>query len=347
VRRSILVWVLAVTALAGAAGILAPVAGAAVSPARGGGGGEGGGSGDLGSIGVRLLDVAADLADDPRSRQYVTDDLKPGSVIHRRIQVANKSSSPVSVLVYADAASIANGSFVGARDATANDLTTWTTLDHSALDIPAGATADDTVTIAVPADAAPGERYGVVWAQIGGTQGSGGVALINRTGIRLYVSVSGDNPPAAAFTIDALTAERDPDDRPVLLAQVHNTGGRAVDLSGTLNLSEVSGNINAGPYLVRLGTSLAPGQSEPVTIPVTDQLTDGPWNAVIHLKSGLLEESAQARITFPDTPGIAPAASATPVAGRPHPILIGTLIGVPLLLAGSLVAFVIRRRRMV
>jgi hypothetical protein len=185
----------------------------------------------------------------------------------------------------------------------------------------------------------------VVWAQIGSANGPGGVALVNRTGIRLYISVSGNNPPAAAFAIGTLTAERDRDGRPVVLAQVHNTGARAVDLSGTLNLFEPTENINAGPYAARLGTSLAPGQSEPVTIPVTAQLADGPWNAVIHLKSGLLEESAEARITFPHTPGAAPAASASPITGKPHPILLGTLTGVLLLLAASIMAFVIHRRR--
>ena len=296
---------------------------------------------------MRLLDIPADLAEDPRARQYVIDNLTPGMTIHRRIQVANKSRTRMHVQMYPDAAAITHGSFTGAAGSTRNELTTWTSLDRTSLDIPAGAVAEDTVTIAVPADAAPGERYAVVWAQVAGIHGSGGITLISRTGIRLYLSVGGKNPPSAAFTVDTMTAERDSAGNPVVLAQVHNTGGRAVDLSGTLSLSKISGSLRAGPYKVRLGTSLAPGQSEPVTIPVTDQVANGPWNATIDLRSGLLDETARAQITFPRTPGIAlaSAATVTPAPTAARPILIGVLIGTVLLGGVMITATMIRRRR--
>jgi hypothetical protein len=46
------------------------------------------------------------------------------------------------------------------------------------------------VTIRVPRDAAPGERYGVVWAETRAGPDSGdGITQVNRVGIRLYLSV--------------------------------------------------------------------------------------------------------------------------------------------------------------
>lgn len=331
---------LAATAFAVSAGVLAPSTSTAAPAPQA----PHGTSHDPGSIGIRLVDVPTDLADDPRAREYIIDNLVPGTVIHRRIRVVNNSTSAQHVAVYPDAAAITHGSFIGARGGTRNDVTTWTKLGRTSLDIPAGGTADDTVTIAVPADAAPGERYAVLWAQVSDTHSAGGVTLVTRTGIRVYLSVGGDNPPSAAFTVDSMTAERNPAGDAVVMAQVHNTGGRAVDLSGTLSLSKVSGNLTAGPYPVKLGTTLAPGQSEPVTVPVTDQVADGPWNATIDLKSGLLDETAHARIAFPHTPGIADAAAVTSTRTPTRLVLI-TAAGAALLLGAAILLNSARRRR--
>ncbi|GAX54229.1 peptidase [Streptomyces olivochromogenes] len=334
--------VLAGTAIAVSASVLAPSTSTAVPAPRS----PHGTHHDPGSIGIRLVDVPAKLADDPRAREYIIDNLLPGTIIHRRIRVVNKSTSTQHVDVYPGAAAITHGSFIGARGGTRNDVTTWTKLGHSSLDIPEGGTADDTVTIAVPADAAPGERYAVLWAQVSDGHGADGVRLVTRTGIRLYLSVGGDNPRSAAFKVNTMTAARNPAGDAIVVAQVHNTGGRAVDLSGTLNLSKVSGNLTAGPYKVKLGTTLAPGQSEPVTVPVTDQVANGPWNATIDLKSGLLDETAHARITFPDTPGIAAAVAVTSPRTPTRPVLIGVVVAAFLLgTATLLTAARLRRRR--
>jgi hypothetical protein len=232
--------------------------------------------------------------------------------------------------MYPDAATIANGAFVGAVSETVNELSTWTTLNQDSLDVPAGDTVEDTVTITVPQDAAPGERYAVVFAAASKSS-STGIKLIYRTGVRIYLSVGGDNPPASKFTVNTLTAQREHNGRAVVKAMVHNTGGRALDMFGTLTLTAVSGAMTAGPYPVRLGTTLAPGQSEPVTVAVPDPVSDGPWNAVIDLKSGLLDETYQARITFPSAPGSTSMAMAYPKPAA------GSYV-VPLLAGGLLVS---------
>jgi hypothetical protein len=155
-----------------------------------------------------------------------------------------------------------------------------------------------TVTVDVPSDAAPGEQYAVLWAQTT-SGGKGAVTQVSRVGIRIYLSVGPGGEPASAFTIESLTAERDPSGVPAVKAMIHNTGGRALDLRGKLTLKDGPGGLTAGPFAVTLGTTLGRGQTEPVTVQLDRQLPNGPWKAHLSVTSGLLTERAQATLTFP------------------------------------------------
>jgi hypothetical protein len=299
-----------------------------------------------GGVGVRLLDVPADAANNPRAREYIVDNLTPGTTIHRRIEVSNTTRSELRVAIYPAAATISQGSFVGAPAHTANGLSTWTTVSRPIMDVPAGSTAVDTITVAIPATASPGDRYAVVWAEVRSAKSGGTIELINRAGIRMYVYVGGTNP-ATSFTVNTLTGQRNPGGHAVVRALVHNTGGLAVDLTGTLAMTSVTGALTAGPYPAQLGTTLAPGQSEPVWFTLTSQMTDGPWNATVTLHSGLSQQAFRAKITFPHSTGTAPQAAARPVGGGPGfvTILAGAIV---IAMFAALIALIIihRRRRL-
>jgi LPXTG-motif cell wall-anchored protein len=103
-------------------------------------------------------------------------------------------------------------------------------------------------------------------------------------------------------------------------------------MNGTLRLSAGPGGLSAGPFAANLGTSLAIGATEPITIMLDKRLPDGPWDALLTLRSGLLERSARATITFP--------ATGTPSSS--YPVIAGLVI---LLLVGILAAHFTRRRR--
>lgn len=297
-----------------------------------------------GSIGLKLVDVPTQTQDDPRARVYIVDHLPPGTVIRRRVEIINTTRSTAQVTLYAAGASIANGSFLGAAGRTPNDLSTWTEIQPSTSNIRAGARLTAKVTITVPSDAAPGEQYAVVWAETrSASPAAGGVTQVSRVGIRLYVSVGPGGPPAADFTIDSLTAKRDPEGQPTVLATVHNTGGRALDMNGNLRLLSGPGGLSAGPFPARLGTTLAIGDTEAVMIALDRQLPAGPWDARIALRSGLLDRTAKATITFPAA-GAARLVMTSPV--RPawlYPGVGGLLILI--LLLGFTVFLVLRRRR--
>jgi hypothetical protein len=294
-----------------------------------------------GSIGIRLVDAPAATRDDPRARVYIVDHLKPGSVIERRVEVSNTTRAAEHLMLYAAAASITRGSFLGAAAHTSNDLSSWTTVSPAKPDVPPGGVMTATVTIAVPKDAAPGEQYGVVWAEArSAPNGGGGVVQVSRVGIRLYVSVGPGGAPAADFAIDGLTAKRSSDGRPVVVASVLNTGGRALDMSGGLTLASGPGGLRAGPFPATLSVTLGIGDTEPLTIVLDKQLPAGPWDAQVTLRSGLVERTAKGRLTFPNS-----GAAATVTTRSVRPVWPLVTAGMVALLFGVLGLLLARRRR--
>ncbi|WLQ07095.1 hypothetical protein [Arthrobacter oryzae] len=297
-----------------------------------------------GGVGIRLLDIPASTKDDPRARTYIIDRLAPGSEISRRIQVENNTRAAQSVRLYSGAAHIDGGSFIGEDAGVKNDLSTWTTVAQPQVELAAGASAEVLVTIKVPSDAAEGEQYGAIWAEVRSAGGKGGVVQANRAGIRVYLSVGPGNGKPADFTISALTPARGAEGNPQLSALVTNTGGRALDVSGELSLTAGPGGLSAGPFAVQQATTIAPGNSQNVTFTLPGEVPNGPWTAQVRLKSGLLERQASAPVTFPDA---GPGEAVTPVQGDgdewlPLIAIAGTIL---VLLALGIFLFLARRKR--
>lgn len=295
-----------------------------------------------GVIGVRLLDAPVSRADDPRALIYIVDHLNPGAVIQRRIQISNTTADTTSVSIYEAAAQIDDGVFSGAPDRTDNDLTSWTSMDRAAMTLAANEAQPVTVTITVPQDAADGERYGIVWAEVRSLPTSAGaVTVVNRVGIRIYLSIGTGAEPASAMRIDSLGSGRNADGQPLVTAQVRNTGSRALDIGGQLSLTAGPGGLNGGPFPVKVPTTLLPGETGNVTATLDATLPAGPWNAHLELKSGLLTESADATLTFPS----GPETSTAPITTGPPPGPLGLAIGIGLAVLLLLATYLMRKRR--
>jgi hypothetical protein len=333
-RRRLTGYLIAAVALTLA---LASPAGASVTPLA-----SATGSDVLGSVGLRLVDIPVSESDDPRAQLYIVDHLAPGASIDRRIEVSNTATSTLHVLLYAAAATIDDGSFLGTEGRTPNELSSWTTVSPRSIDVPSGGAEIAEVAISIPDDAAPGERYAAVWAEVrSDVADPEGVVQVSRVGLRLYVSVGPGNAPAPDFEIDALTAMRSSEGEPLVVATVRNTGGRALDMGGTLKLVSGPGGLTAGPFPAVLGTTLAIADTESVTIALDRRLPAGPWDARVALHSGLLERTVRATITFPAVGTSAPVKT-TGGGMALMPFLVG---GACLSLIGLAVLFVSRRRR--
>lgn len=263
-------------------------------------------------LGIRLVDAPVSRENDPRAHVYIIDHVKPGASFTRRIEVNNDTPTSHHILLYPDAAKIAGGGFVIEPGHSVNELTTWIKVTPTAIDMAPRQKVIARVAITVPSDASSGERYAAVLAEMPPEPGGHGLLVSSRVGIRVYLDVGAGGEPPSDFTVDSLTAARNANGAPVVQAAVHNTGGRALDMRGQLRLDKGPGGLSAGPFQANLGTTLAPGQTEPVTVVLDKALPAGPWHARIDLQSGLLNRAADGTITFPSKPGTA----AAPVQAR-------------------------------
>jgi hypothetical protein len=209
---------------------------------------------------------------------------------------------------------------------------------HRTMRLAPDTSAADTLTIKVPREAAPGQRYAVLWAQVSALSAPDGVLLVNRVGIRMYVSIGSGGAPPPDFEIGPLTASRSPAGQPVVTAEIHDSGGGPLAITGQLTLSDGPGGLDAGPFPASPGGVLEPGSSELVTVSLEKGLPAGPWRAYLGLTSGLLKRSAGATITFPLQAGGMPASHS-------HWLFLAVILLLALL-AASLLALIISRRRM-
>ena len=273
------------------AGIMIPASGALAAPSQP--------TADSGSIGIRIVDVPPDSSrNDPLALSYIVNRLAPGKTIQRRIEVSNSTRSTVAVSVYPAAAGLRQGEFVFGPNHGKNELAGWTSVSRDVVRLQPDTKASETVTIRVPKDAAAGEHYAVIWAEVS-TSGSGGVKLANRVGIRMYLSVGAGGVPPSNFVIGPLLAKRSASGQSLVVARIHNTGTRTIAISGNLTLANGPGGVRAGPFAAKLVLPLTPGSTRAVTVRLDKQLPRGPWRVQLRLKTRLIQRVAVATLTFP------------------------------------------------
>jgi hypothetical protein len=252
-------------------------------------------------FGVRLVDVPVDESANPRALQYIIDFLPAGSVIRRRIMIINDEPQAAHFSVYPAAAQISGGRFLGQAGQARNELTGWITVQRPSVTLGPGQSTMDLVTIRVPPGATRMEHYGIIWAQQAATiRASSTIAIkdVARVGVRVYLAVGRGGVPLTRFTITSLAGRRSPSGQALLVAGVHDTGGRAIDLTGQVRLAGGPGGSSAGPFTERQAVTLAPGQSGSVRFTLPAGLPDGPWTASVTLASGLTTATARATVLF-------------------------------------------------
>lgn len=148
--------------------------------------------------------VAPADADGPDGRRWVETTVPPGGEVSEHMAVRNLSADELTfAITAADGYLTDSGRFAMLTpDRRSVDAGLWITVPDT-VTVAAGATAIVDVTVAVPADAKPGEHLGAVAASIRsvGTDASGAsVGVDSRMGFRVVIDVSGEAKPALAVT---------------------------------------------------------------------------------------------------------------------------------------------------
>jgi hypothetical protein len=300
-----------------------------------------------GGVGIRLLSVPGPASSNPLARSAIVATLAPGATLSRRVEIGNSTSQPVNVAVYAAAAFLREGVFATAAGQSRNAAAAWITLSQPTLELQPGEKRFVAVTVRVPADATAGEHYAALWAQLAATT-SNGIKLVNRVGVRLYLTVGPGGTAPANFRVGALHSGRSAAGVPFVSATVANDGTRTLLITAELSLTDGPGGIR-GPLPVKIVQSLSPRATVQVRVPLARRLPAGPWRALLRVQSGVLVRTAAATLNFPAvrpvaTPVVAPSAAAAKPPVTQRQLLAGIIL-LTLLLAAAVIALAVSGAR--
>ena len=284
-----------------------------------------------------MADAPATLPGDSNGRSYIVNRLAPGTTIQRRGRGREQHRSIADVAVYVAAASLSHGTFSFARGHVQNELSSWTLVDRQTLRLEPGAAAFETVTIAVPGGLGGRALCGRLGRGVSPAQAAGGVTLVNRVGVRMYLSSAQADwlrrtSSVAGSTRFALRRVG------CSLWRASKTVEEARSTSGTADAHARSRRTSRRPVCGH-----APARSRArcvrlATVRLDRNLPLGPWRARLSLTSGFIQREAVATLTFP-----ALVAAAKPSSSRHTLIAVGILLA--LLLAAGAAAGTIRHRR--
>ena len=159
----------------------------------------------VGSVGIRISEIPANVADHPYAKVYIVSRLVPGVEMKQRLEVFNTSPKEFKVSLYPGLATFSNGEFKIGEGRMGNTLTSWTKLTPDTVVIKPGESKFFTVTISPPADAASVTQYGVIWAEVAGTPNEAGITSVSRVGIRMYIPV-GDSSETPISATDMVSS---------------------------------------------------------------------------------------------------------------------------------------------
>lgn len=150
----------------------------------------------VGSVGIRIAQIPADVVNNPYSKAYIVSRIYPGVALTQRLEVFNTSSQEFKVSLYPGKASFSGGNFEVAEGRTGNNLTSWVKLSPNTVTVKSGQSQYFDVTILPPVGAPSIQQFGVIWAEVQGEKNAAGITAVSRVGIRMYVPV-GDSAAIA------------------------------------------------------------------------------------------------------------------------------------------------------
>lgn len=240
------------------------------------------------AFGLSALPLTGALADDtdgisggpanetgPDGRTRFSYQVSPGQQLNDNYVVSNTGTTAQTMTLFAtDAFNTAEGAY-GLLDTGVlpTDAGTWITFAGGAtsLTIPLepGATKLVPFSLAVPADAAPGDHAAGIVISV--TSPSGQILVDRRVATRLYVRVEGDLQPI--MTVSSIAADYTSQLNPltgdaVVTVTLKNTGNVALAAKMAIGVNTYFG-IGVGPVLTQDLDEMLPGSTRSVSVPLS------------------------------------------------------------------------------
>lgn len=208
------------------------------------------------------------------ARSSYSYNVNPGGTVEDAMVVANRGPAPLTLAVYA-----ADGFTTDAgqldlltKDKKSVAIGAWVKPNAGSVVIQPGKTAQVPFTIAVPANATPGDHVGGILTALTQTDQAEGINVDRRLGIRITLRVGGELKPALAIEdlhvrYDGSTNPIDKGDATVSYT-IHNTGNAALSGKQSVSVSGPFGVLRARAGDIAAPPQLLPGESWDVTVPV-------------------------------------------------------------------------------
>jgi hypothetical protein len=224
-------------------------------------------------------------------------ELQPGATAELRVAVTISGSVPVDLTLYrADVIPVVNGGFAAAElDATPSGPTLWLDIEPTPLSGQPGDTIEQTVPIAVPGDATPGQYVTSLVVQTTPLAISGTTMFnqVLRNALPVVITVPGPIAPAMEVDEPAIVTQAG---ARFIQIPVANTGNVLIRPEGTVIMTTPGGEqvLNA-PVTMK---SVYRGLTTELRVAIPDQLPPGAY----HVSYELTEPTHGLRATMDDVP---------------------------------------------
>ncbi|MFG1886204.1 WxL protein peptidoglycan domain-containing protein [Micromonospora sp. NPDC049102] len=210
------------------------------------------------------------------ARSSYSYNVNPGGTVEDAMVVANRGPAPLTLAVYA-----ADGFTTDAgqldlltRDKKSVAVGAWVKPSAGSVVIQPGRTAQVPFTVAVPANATPGDHVGGILTTLTQADQAEGINVDRRLGIRITLRVGGELKPNLA--VENLHVAYDGPANPLAKGDatvsytIHNTGNAALSGKQSVSVSGPFGILRARAADIAAPPQLLPGESWDVTVPVRD-----------------------------------------------------------------------------
>lgn len=194
---------------------------------------------ESGKLGIFPTDFKED---EPQTRSWFVYTLNPNGEVSSSVTIQNKGKERAKLRIYSvDATSNKDGAFTLFSQGTKNDVGGWIILDTDKVEVPADSKITVPFILKIPLSATPGDHVGGIAVE-GEEEAdllTSGVKLVQRLGVRFYITIEGERVEKLAIKNIKVTESGG---QTYLSYSLANSGNTNLSPKGSLKIGSVFGS---------------------------------------------------------------------------------------------------------